>query len=309
MRYLSAVALLAIVLILLGFGIAYQEHIKQAFGIAKAVYDVSLADQGYKLDGHDTEANISRLLDNKEDAKTQFHIGRRYAKGEGVPQDYAEAAKWYRKAAEQGVTLAQHNLSAMYAKGQGVEQDHAEAEKWYRKATGQVDAEAQVSQQYSEEAARQRKSAEQGNLGAQYNLGLKYEKGRGVPQDYAEAVKWYGKAAERGYAGAQTKLAFMYSEGLGVPQNHAEAFRWYGKSAEQGGNMAQYNLGKKYRDGLGVPQDNVVAYMWFNIAATNGYKGSIELKDKLAASMTPAMIEKAQQLAQECIAKSYKNCP
>src|SRR4029077_12512676 len=51
--------------------------------------------------------------------------------GQGVPQDYAEAAKWYRKAADQGFAEAQSNLGAMYAKGQGVPQDYVEAYKWF----------------------------------------------------------------------------------------------------------------------------------------------------------------------------------
>ena len=44
--------------------------------------------------------------------------------------------------------------------------------------------------------------AEQGDAVAQFNLGVKYDNGQGVPQDYAEAVKWYRKAAEQGDAGA-----------------------------------------------------------------------------------------------------------
>ena len=40
--------------------------------------------------------------------------------------------------------------------------------------------------------------AEQGHASAQYNLGIMYEKGQGVPQDYAEAVKLFRKAAEQG---------------------------------------------------------------------------------------------------------------
>jgi uncharacterized protein len=55
-----------------------------------------------------------------------------YAQGLGVEQDYAEAVKWYRKAADQGVTAAQSNLGLMYAQGLGVAQDYAEAVKWYR---------------------------------------------------------------------------------------------------------------------------------------------------------------------------------
>ena len=44
--------------------------------------------------------------------------------------------------------------------------------------------------------------AEQGNARAQFNLGLMYANGRGVPQDYAQAVKWYRLAADQGIADA-----------------------------------------------------------------------------------------------------------
>ncbi len=60
-----------------------------------------------------------------------------------MPQDYAEAAKWYRLAADQGDTGGQYNLGLMYARGQGVPQDDTEAVKWYRLATEQGFAEAQ----------------------------------------------------------------------------------------------------------------------------------------------------------------------
>ena len=43
-----------------------------------------------------------------------------------------------------------------------------------------------------------RKAAEQGDAAAQYNLGLMYANGRGVPQDYVEAHKWLNLAATQG---------------------------------------------------------------------------------------------------------------
>jgi TPR repeat protein len=55
-----------------------------------------------------------------------------YEFGQGVSQDYAEAVKWYRLAAEQGIAFAQYNLGGMYRKGRGVPQDNAEAVKWWR---------------------------------------------------------------------------------------------------------------------------------------------------------------------------------
>ena len=53
-----------------------------------------------------------------------------YRKGEGVPQDYAEAVKWYRLSAVQGIAYAQSNLGLMYRKGEGVPQDYVRAHMW-----------------------------------------------------------------------------------------------------------------------------------------------------------------------------------
>jgi TPR repeat protein len=65
--------------------------------------------------------------------------------------------------------------------------------------------------------------AEQGHANAQFNLGLMYSNGEGVPEDDAEAVKWSRKAAEQGHANAQLNLGYMYSIGTGVPEDDAEA--------------------------------------------------------------------------------------
>jgi len=55
-----------------------------------------------------------------DDAQTQFHLGTLYETGKGVPQDYAQAVLWYRKAAEQNLPLAQLRLGVLYANGVGV---------------------------------------------------------------------------------------------------------------------------------------------------------------------------------------------
>ena len=59
--------------------------------------------------------------------------------------------------------------------------------------------------------------AEQGDAVAQYNLGLMYHDGQGVPQDYAEAARWFRKAAGHGHPAAQNILGLMYGQGRGVP--------------------------------------------------------------------------------------------
>jgi len=138
----------------------------------------------------------------KGDPWRQYELGYKYDFGEGVPQDYEKAAKWYRKSAEQGVHLAQYNLGTLYEYGYGVQQDLKEAMRWYRKA------------------------AEQGMAGAQSNIGRMYGQGRGVDQNYTEAEKWLRKAAEQGYAKAQNGLAQMYFRGLGVSKDYVLAHMW-----------------------------------------------------------------------------------
>ena len=150
--------------------------------------------------------------------------------------------------------------------------------------------------------------AEQGFSSAQFNLGVMYEKGRGVPQNYKTAVKWYPLAAEQGIAEAQHNLGVMYDNGQGVPQNYKTAIKWYTLAAEQGIASAQYNLGSMYYNGRGVLQDYVRAHMWWNIAASSGHKKASENRDIVAEQMTPADISKAQDLAQECLRKNYKGC-
>ncbi|MGA3098963.1 MAG: hypothetical protein ABSF25_21105 [Bryobacteraceae bacterium] len=56
----------------------------------------------------------TRRLAEQGDAEAQDTLAYAYYRGQGVPQDYAEAAKWYRKAAEQGEAVAQHSLGTLY---------------------------------------------------------------------------------------------------------------------------------------------------------------------------------------------------
>ena len=74
----------------------------------------------------------------------QVDLGYKYYYGHGVPQDYGEALKWYKKAALQKDVNAQLMLGYMYQKGRGVKQDCKLALKWYMRAATQGDADAQL---------------------------------------------------------------------------------------------------------------------------------------------------------------------
>ena len=88
------------------------------------------------------------------------------------------------------------------------------------------------------------KLANEGNAEAQFNLGILYAKGRGVPQDYKQAHIWLQKAADQGDASAQTSVGLLYALGMGVPQDYKQACMWLQKAADQGYVKAQDALTK-----------------------------------------------------------------
>ena len=107
---------------------------------------------------------------------------------------------------------------------------------------------------------------------------------------------------------AQFNLGLMYQIGQGVPQDSKEAVRLWRLAAEQGHVSAQNILGVMYAFGEGVIQDKVYAHMWLNIAASTGDDGSKEYKNKVEKLMTASQIEEAQRLARECVKKNYIGC-
>ncbi len=122
--------------------------------------------------------------------------------------------------------------------------------------------------------------------------------------DYATAIREWRPLAEQGNANAQFNLGLMYDNGQGVPQDYAKALQWWRKAAEQGDAGAQYNLGVMYGNGLGVPQDDAQAHMWYDLAASRFPPGedrdrAVKNRDTVAEKMTPAQISEAQKLARE----------
>ena len=113
-----------------------------------------------------------RKLAQEGNHNYQYMLGRAYEGGVvGVPQEYGEAVRWYRKSAIQGNGMAQMALGMMYFDGKGVTRSHQAAFTWLKPA------------------------AEQGEPLAQVTLGTMYEAGDGVPQDFLQAHMWFSLAA------------------------------------------------------------------------------------------------------------------
>ena len=121
-------------------------------------------------------------------------------------------------------------------------------------------------------------------------------------------MKWCTLAAEQENAVAQFNLGAIYTNGQSVPEDYKTAVKWYRLAAEQGDADAQYNLGYQYYVGQGVIKDKVHAHMWWSIASSNGYEGATKNRGVVEKQMTPSQLEKAQDLARECVRKNYKGC-
>jgi len=139
------------------------------------------------------------------DAALQYQLGLCYFNGNNVAKDYLEAARWWRKAAEQDYAPAQYQFGLCYYAGYGVEQDYAESVKWWSKAS------------------------ERGNTPAQYNLGCCYFYGFGVDKNLVAADKWLNLASASGNENARQLLPrveeLMSSDQLATVQQSVRDFK------------------------------------------------------------------------------------
>ena len=126
--------------------------------------------------------------------------------------------------------------------------------------------------------------------------------------DYQTSLAEWRPQAEAGDTDAQYNLGLMYYEGEGVPQDYAEAAIWYRRAAQQGVADAQNNLGVMYEDGHGVPQDFVQAHMWYSLAIAQGNRRAIRNRNNLVPNMSSQAVSKAQALARQCLASTYQDC-
>lgn len=210
-------------------------------------------------DNHDlvvTAANVARVrsLAQNGNAEAQFQLGRAYQSGEFVPQDDAEAAKWWERAAVQGNSNAEYRLGNLYHSGAGVKQDDRTAVRWWRDSSNRGNSYGQAL------------------LAMAYHLGL-----GGLPKDDVKSFEILQKAADQGFATAEAALGSMYYKGEGIPKNSAEAIKLWRKAAQKHDGMALSFLGIAYHDGDGVPRDDVEAVKWWREAA--GYGHSVGLAE------------------------------
>jgi TPR repeat protein len=130
---------------------------------------------------------------------------------------------------------------------------------------------------------------------ADFSAGLSaYEK-----KDYVTAVKEWRPLAEKGDAPSQFNLGLLYIDGLGVPQDYGTAVSWFERSAQQDYAKAQLNLGALYASGKGVKRDYMQAYKWLNVCAAKGDQKCVAQRDLVAEKLKPKQLAAAQRLASQ----------
>jgi TPR repeat protein len=230
--------------------------------------------------GESLQKQLYRAANEANDPDVMYLTGLMFDRGEGVPQDYKEAFRWYVLAAAAGQPAAMNSLGLMYALGHGVSQDHSEAMKWWTKA------------------------AESGSIAALSNIATTYYTGLGVGQSYPEAAKWFQLAAGKGDANSMNTLGVMYAQGLGVARSRPNAIKLFEQSAYLGSSTAMINLGTLYAAGKGVKQDNALAYAWLITALAFGVPAeerdaTVYRLGMTVARLGPNQLARAQEQARK----------
>jgi hypothetical protein len=298
---------LRVVLVTAAFGLATTASAEESATFATADSDVACTPAAtISIAEPATLLELCRDLAEAGDKQAQYAIGLAHYIGVGAPLDYAEAARWYRMAAEQNFVEAQVRLGAMYLLGRGVERDLAAAAAWYERAAEQGDVEAQnaiaglyltgngVEQDDFQAARWYRLAAEQGDSEAQYFIGALFYDGRGAERDYSEAWKWFRLAADQGDIEAHYMLGRIYDDGSGVDVNRTEAATWFERAADQGHARAQAALGRLLSIGEpGMSRDLIGAYKWLSLAVEQDIEEARALRDEVAAQMHEDELQKA----------------
>ncbi len=207
--------------------------------------------------------------------------------------DAADAAAWFRKAADAGDIIAMVRLAQLYRGDSGAPPDTEEARRWLARAeaaaAARKDTRAMVAVGLFHTADREghasldwyRMAADAGDPLGMYYVGTAYHFGIGVESDGKAALAWYRKAAEGSDPdlAAATGSMFRYGQ-RPATKDGAEAVRLFRKAVDGGYAHAALYLAGMYAAGEGVAKDEAQAARWYRVAAE---VGEAEAMDALAA--------------------------
>jgi TPR repeat protein len=254
----------------------------EGWGIALSSPQASVEDKPSALDTGSASIDYGNFAQVKKaaegaDAKAKYELAEMYSDGKGVAQNFAEAAKWYRRAADAAHPEAEAAMGIIsLSKAVGLARDDEAAVRFGSDPAklsellamifGAADK-LQIKDTAELKLAGQwlRKGAEQNVAAAQLILGLMAMNGIGVQQDLTDAAKWLRLAATKSPE-AQALMGVLYVYGKGVTQDSGEGVRRLREAAEKGVPLAMTSLGQIYSEGTGVVQDYAEAAKWLRKA-------------------------------------------
>lgn len=198
------------------------------------------------------ELNFQKMLDvaMSGDVQAQCELGKCYAVGEIVEQDYKKSLYWFNEAVKNGNVMAIACLGVMYELGHGVKVDINKAIEYYQRAAYENDPTGT------------------------YNMGLCYFYGKGiVKENKRRAINYITEAAEAGFVEAMKFLIAVYSEW----EIFEKSFYWLEQVALMGDDDCQLRVGRCYEKGTSfVEQNKEKAFEWYLKAAEQGNEQAME---------------------------------
>jgi len=249
-------------------GETFLPALDKALELGNSTAGLLLADYYLSLANDETQMKQARdiyvHLAEKGDKSAQTKLAYMYEHGLGGGVDVAGAEKWYKASAEQGYPVAQYLLGHFYQLGLlGTGPDYEEAKKWYKAAENNYAPAAvalgflyeTVDDDYKSALASYELASKLGDPIGQFNLGLMYEKGKGVSVDVLKAKEFYKEAAAKGHAQAMAQLAGLEGKGTYGQQDETQALDLHPKAAALSGKSALYHLGLLSETNVGLKLD------------------------------------------------------
>jgi hypothetical protein len=210
-------------------------------------------------------------------------LGQLYLRGDGVPPDPDEAARWFGIAAAAGDRQAQADLANLLLAGTGTPETLAKARRWFADAAIAGDPVAQCNfglclaegiggERDEEQALRWLHDSAAHVANAQYWYGRMLTAGRGTEAAPQEGRSWIARAVASGVIEAEFALAEMMVHGIGGLRDHAGAAALLEKAAGRGHVDAMFALGALKGGGYDVPAEPPTALRWLRKAAENGHR-------------------------------------
>ena len=113
--------------------------------------------------------------------------------------------------------------------------------------------------------------AKKGDVKAQFNVAMMYDKGTGPKANKQKAIEWYEKAARQKHAKAAYNLGYLYHQAAATDSHAYEKARyWYEKAIEGKVKEAYTNLSALYMQGQGIQKDEKKGFEFLKIAAKMG---------------------------------------